>query len=575
MKKIAFEGAQGFGAGATGGRGGDIVKVTNLKDSGEGSLRWALEDLDDPRIVVFAVGGQIDLKEEIRINGDVTLAGQTAPGGITVSGARLRVIESNVIIRGMNLRPGDSNDGQKAENRDGISVGKNGRTVEDVIIDSNSISWAIDENTSTWGSPNNVTWSNNLIAEALQDSRHPKGDHSMGMLIGDGSENISIIGNLFASNDQRNAVVKDGSEHIEYINNVVYNYGRQALEVAGGSLHAIGNVMIAGDDSNGRAAIRLNTGDGRQAFYVSDNLSAVSGDATNKIKSSYVFDPSTKEIIPSEDVLDWVVSHAGVIIDGKRSKIDQRIIDTVVDDDGRIIDSQKEVGGYLDQVAMKTIKDSDDDGIPDAYEKLIGSDANRADSDKDADGNGLANIEDYINALLDGSAKAPSSYAISSDFVEEIISASGGSGTNGSSSRGDADSFVIEAEDFKIEKGFATAKLSAASEGKVLRAHHDAEASTTFDGKSGTYDIGVQYFDETDGVSYLEVHLNGKMLDAWHWNANLGSALANMKTRTTHVIDDIEIEAGDEIVLIGTGARSTEPLRIDALHFTPSDTLLN
>ena len=175
---LAFKGAKGFGAQAQGGRGGEVVKVTNLNDSGEGSLRWALEDLDQKRIVVFDVGGQIDLKDQIEINGNVTLAGQTAPGGVTVTGGRLRVVDSDVIIRGMHVRPGDEAGGDDPGNRDGIAVGKRGQTVDNVMIDSNSISWSVDELASTWGAPSNVTFSNNIMAEALQNSINPKGDHS-------------------------------------------------------------------------------------------------------------------------------------------------------------------------------------------------------------------------------------------------------------------------------------------------------------------------------------------------------------------------------------------------------------
>ncbi|NDW00156.1 hypothetical protein [Salipiger sp. PrR002] len=545
-----------------------------MNDSGTGSLRWALEDLDGPRIVVFEVGGQIDLKDEIQINGDVTLAGQTAPGGITVTGARLRVVESNVIIRGMNVRPGDSDDGHDPDNRDGISVGKRGNVVENVIIDSNSISWAIDENTATWGAPSNVTWSNNIIAEGLVNSSHSKGDHSMGMLIGDGSTNISIIGNLLASNDQRNAIVKDASENIEFINNVVYNYGRQGLEVYGGSLHAIGNVMISGEDSNGRAAIRFNTGSGDNAFYISNNISEIGGNATGKIKSGLVFDAATEEVLPTSEVLDWVLSHAGVMIGGERSKIDARIIDTVLKDIGTLIDAPKDVGGYLDRVTSLVLRDSDDDGIPDVHEVLLGSDVTKADAQADADGNGIANIEDYINGLLDGSGAAPTVSVDVSYSPEESTEDTGvGEQTQSASgnSTGSAAAFSIEAEDFDLSGGFSTASLGHASGRRVIRSLDEGTATTTFDGESGTYDMRIDYFDENDGVSYLEVRLNDEVLDAWYWDQNLGSAYADAKTLTYRMIKDVDIEAGDEIIFYGSGDRGSEPLRIDTLAFTPSD----
>ncbi|MCA0996165.1 hypothetical protein [Alloyangia pacifica] len=577
-KTLAFEGAQGFGADTTGGRGGEVVKVTNLNDSGKGSLRWALEDLDGPRIVVFEVGGQIDLTDQIQINGDVTLAGQTAPGGITVTGARLRVVESNVIIRGMNVRPGDSKDGHDPDNRDGISVGKDGRVVKNVIIDSNSLSWAIDENASTWGGPSNVTWSNNIIAEGLVNSSHSKGDHSMGMLIGDGSSNISIIGNLFASNDQRNAIVKDASESIEFVNNVVYNYGRQGLEVHGGSLHAIGNVMISGDDSDGRAAIRVNSGSGDNAFYISDNVSEIGGDATNKIKSGLVFDPATEEILPTSKVLDWVLSHAGVMIDGERSEIDERIIKTVLNDTGELIDAPKDVGGYLDRGSSSALKDSDDDGIPDVHEVLLGSNVNKADAQGDADGNGIANIEDYINGLLDGFGSAPTvsvdlSYTPDDSADEEDTTSDEQTVTASGDSETSADGFSIEAEDFDLSGDFRTASLGDASGRKVIKSQHEGTATTTFEGESGTYDMRIDYFDENDGVSYLEVRLNDEVLDAWYWDQNLGSAFANKQTLTHRVIEDVDIEAGDEIIFYGVGDRGNEPMRIDTLAFTPSDAL--
>ena len=165
----SFPGAEGFGATTAGGRGGAIVKVTNLNDSGAGSLRWALEDLDKPRIVLFDVGGLITLKDSIQVNGDVTVAGQTAPGsGVTIRGGRLQVVEDDAIIRGLKFRPGDGS-GQDFGERDGISVGINKTLVERVVIDSNSMTWATDENTSVWSGARDVTYSNNIIAEGLYE----------------------------------------------------------------------------------------------------------------------------------------------------------------------------------------------------------------------------------------------------------------------------------------------------------------------------------------------------------------------------------------------------------------------
>src|SRR5688500_9916676 len=102
-KQLAFEGAEGFGAYTAGGRGGQVVKVTNLDDSGPGSLRWALTQVDGPRTVVFEVNGTITLKDQIIIEDpNITIAGQTALGeGITIAGSRIRVKADEVIIRGL------------------------------------------------------------------------------------------------------------------------------------------------------------------------------------------------------------------------------------------------------------------------------------------------------------------------------------------------------------------------------------------------------------------------------------------------------------------------------------------
>ncbi|NDW01721.1 right-handed parallel beta-helix repeat-containing protein [Salipiger sp. PrR002] len=510
------------------------------------------------------------------------MAGQTAPGGITVTGARLRVVDSNVIIRGMTVRPGDDPDAQNPDDRDGVSIGKAGETVENVILDSNSLSWSIDEVASTWGSPSNVTISNNIIAEALQDSLHPKGDHSMGMLIGDESSNISIIGNLLASNEFRNALVKDDAQNIEFINNVIYNYGQEGLVVAGNStVHVIGNVFIKGQDSGGREAIRFIGTDGGAAFYVLDNDGDVGGTNAGKIVSDFVFDPATTEVLSSGAVVDWVLSNVGARIDGELSEIDQRIINSVLNDTGKIIDSPDDVGGYGDGSQTKALTDTDDDGIPDFYEYIIGSDAKTADAQLDADGDGYANIEDYINGLLDGFDEVSDGGNTGTQPDPDTGTGEDGDDTatllpetGGDTGAGVGTVITLEAEDLTLSEGFAVKSVGPASGGAVIQ-NETGEAQTAsyaFDGDAGVYALTLNYFDENDGVSTLRVLINGEEVTSWNWDAELGSGNADRATQTSKLIDGLELQAGDVLSLQGVND-SGEPLRIDSLSLEMTGTL--
>ncbi|WP_037306741.1 right-handed parallel beta-helix repeat-containing protein [Ruegeria halocynthiae] len=563
----AFEGAQGFGSDTTGGRGGEIVKVTTLADSGPGSLRWALEELDGPRIVVFDVSGQIQLNDSIEINGDVTIAGQTSPEGVTISGAKLRVVEDNVIIRGLQFRPGDG-EGDKPSERDGISIGSSKQTVENVVIDSNSFSWSVDELITLWYGPKNVTISNNILAEALDDSIHPEGDHSMGLLIGDGSSNVTVVGNLFAHNEHRNAQVKDDAKNIEFINNLVYNHGPNGFEsYSGTTAHVIGNVYIKGADSADRAPIRLNSPEDGTAYYVADNFAEVGGNAVSKISNGYVFDPSNVTIMPTSEVKDHVLSNAGARYP-ELNAVDQRIVKSVVDGTGRIIDSPDDVGGYVHVPNTKAPSDRDNDGIPDYFEERLGSNPDAFDAHGDADGNGVHDIEDYINGLLGGYAadSQPAPAPTPAPAPETLPATDNGTSDNSDSSVGDASGFRFEAEDFTLNNGFVTNTLAPASGGQVIRVKEgqSGEASTVFNGESGTYDLNVGYFDEADGASDLSVLVNGQVVHSWTWDQDLGSNYADKATATQITIENVKINAGDVITFSGT-ADAKEPLRIDYL----------
>jgi hypothetical protein len=225
---------RGFGITTAGGSGRHltpphttIFRVSSLRDSGPGTLRACLE-LPGPRTCLFEVAGEIQVLSPLRIrNPYISIAGQTAPSpGITISQGGLVIETHDVFIQHIAIRPGDSLRGVPAAQRDGISIGDSPPgSAYNVVLDHLSLTWAIDENLSTWHrSTRDVTVSNSIIAEGLHNSIHPKGPHSKGIMVGDGSKRITLYRNLMSSNEERNPYLKPGSE-TEMINNVVYGWG--------------------------------------------------------------------------------------------------------------------------------------------------------------------------------------------------------------------------------------------------------------------------------------------------------------------------------------------------------------
>jgi len=418
-KLPAFPGAEGFGTTTPGGRGGRVIPVTNLNASGPGSLRQALQE-KGPRIVLFQVGGIIALEKDINIDEPfVTIAGQTAPGdGICLKGAAIRINTHDVVVRYLRVRVGDDPRGPKPDNRDGIGIGSEKTIVQNVMLDHCSVSWAIDENVQLWYPCNDITIQWCLISESLQKSLHPKGDHGMGLLVGDHARRVTVHHNLFAHNMDRNPLLK-GDTECEVINNVVYNwrnFGTGLTDPEGSGKHQadiIGNLYLPGPQSrllfgvgiegNVKAGssvyLQGNRGHGRaeatgDEWGVAITRGKFAGKSTTRVLSGERVRPD-----PVTDLLDKVLAQAGATFP-KRDLVDARAVQTVRLRKGRIIDSQKEVNGWPEYIGGPAPADTDRDGIPDAWETAQGLNPHDA-----ADGNRLAPsgytwVEEYLNSLV-------------------------------------------------------------------------------------------------------------------------------------------------------------------------------
>ncbi|HEU5133725.1 MAG TPA: hypothetical protein VFU13_01155 [Steroidobacteraceae bacterium] len=231
-------GSAGFGMDTQAGRGGTVFKVTNLSASGSGSLKACI-DANVPRTCVFEVSGAIRLTSDLTIrNNQIRIAGQTAPSpGIMIRGAGILITASDVLIQHIRVRTGDDVTGPNPENRDSLRIsGTATKPVRNVVIDHCSFSWSIDEIASTWGPHDNITFTNNIFSEPLNDSMHPQYDgtgvmpHGFGLLFGSAdNSSITFTGNLMAHIVERNPLSR--ATEFVMVNNLVYDRGTMDLDL--------------------------------------------------------------------------------------------------------------------------------------------------------------------------------------------------------------------------------------------------------------------------------------------------------------------------------------------------------
>jgi pectate lyase len=383
---LAFPGAVGWAAATPGGRGGRIIKVTTLANDGEGSLRAALAAVE-PRIIVFEVGGVIDLaRQTLRITEpNVTIAGQTAPSpGITLIQGGIDVLTHDVVLQHIRVRPGEA--GQpKAENGGnwGEDAFSSQAGAHDVIVDHCTFTWATDENLSAsgprfigatadeWrrGTSHRITFSHNIIAEGLANSTHPKFEHSKGSLIHDNVTDILIYGNLYAHDVERSPLFKGGVRGT-IVNNFIYNPGTRAVHYnlqplewgdvpfANGRMTAVGNVLRAGPSTHADLAFLMIGGAGDLDYHGRDNVAVdrlgrplpmfgrYTTSSARIIEHAEPLDwPAGLTAVPAVDVERWVLANVGAR-PWDRDAHDTRLLADVTEGRGEIIDSESEVGGY-------------------------------------------------------------------------------------------------------------------------------------------------------------------------------------------------------------------------------------
>ncbi len=426
----AFPEAEGAGKFSKGGRGGAVYEVTNLADSGAGSLREAVSGFG-PRSVVFRVSGTIRLLSELNIrNPFITIAGQTAPGdGICIADRQVVVNADHVILRYLRFRLGD----ETGVDTDAIW----GRSRKNIIIDHCSASWSVDESMSFYGNDSlTIQWC--IISESLFKSNHPKGAHGYGGIWG--GRNASFHHNLIAHHSSRTPRFSGGEtqpcENVDFRNNVIYNWGfNSAYGGEGGTVNMVANYYKAGPATRSTVRYRIiQPSDSAGKWHVENNFVFGSAAITANnwaggVQGSYSSQSRARALAPfpfvpirqqtAEEAYALVLQAAGANLP-RRDAVDERVLREVQTGtatfDGHtyekdhgfadttvmrgIIDSQRDVGGWPALLSQPPQPDSDHDGMPDPWEKAHGLNPDNPLDRNLLNDQGYTMLELFLNSLV-------------------------------------------------------------------------------------------------------------------------------------------------------------------------------
>ena len=439
-RPLAFPGAEGFGKYTVGGRGGRVLIVANLNDRGPGSFREAAE-AKGTRVIVFAISGTIHLETKLVIKGDVTIAGQAAPGdGICLADQPVTLGGDNMIVRYLRFRMGDKYQKGGMVDGNGGDDAFGGTRRKNIIIDHCSISWSTDELFSVYaGDSTTLQW--NLLAEPLNYSYHfETGDkdyeqHGYGAIWG--GKHSSFHHNLIAHCNSRtprfDGIRNAPEENCDFRNNVIYNWGHNNVYAGeGGRYNIVNNYYKWGPDTKENVKTRIANPWSKPPsiafgkYYVSgnyvDDASAVNADNWQGIilekgaetdKSLAMLDaPFPFVAVQTQEAAaayTLVLTKAGA--SQHRDTLDNRIINDVKHRKGRIIDVQggfahgtpyeQTINAWPVLTSFPAAPDTDQDGMPDEWEKKKGlNPADATDAIKHTLDAAYTNIEIYINSLV-------------------------------------------------------------------------------------------------------------------------------------------------------------------------------
>ena len=415
---VAFPGAEGAGANAIGGRGGDVYYVTTLADSGAGSLRTGISGAPaGGRTILFKVSGNIVLSSALTVNKSrITIAGQSSPGdGICFQNYSFNIAANDVIVRHMRTRLG-TNALQEADAM-WINSGTN------IVVDHVSASWSVDEVLSSSTDVANLTVQNCFITESLNDSIHIKGAHGYGGLISASADTtFSYLRNLYAHNQSRNPRIGSDSQagtlRLDFRNNVIYNYGGRAGYTGDTNesceVNYVGNYCIKGPSSSYNFILQgggTTTHVYQSGNYIDLNLNgqldgantgwSMFSESYTQFGTPFTVPAAATETAPI--AYQRVVALAGAM-PWRRDANDQRIAHTVRQQNGSIIDAVAEVGTWPTLASETAPVDTDNDGMPNWWELAMGLNLNNAADRNNTDVTGYTELEVYLNWLADAHA---------------------------------------------------------------------------------------------------------------------------------------------------------------------------